>query len=74
MIFKNNTAKLAGNSIYMSPLYDCQQLYLKEVNSKLIYQTLFHFEAKNNNVRLSEISSVPVKGQFRLYICLDNQY
>ena len=60
MIFKNNTAKLAGNSIYMSPLYDCQQLYLKEVNSSVIYQTLFHFEAKNNNVRLSEISSVPV--------------
>ena len=60
MIFKNNTAKLAGNSIYMSPLYDCQQLYLKEVNSNVIYQTLFHFEAKNNNVRLSEISSVPV--------------
>ena len=60
LIFKRNTAKLAGNSIYMSPLYDCQQLYLKEVNSSVIYQTLFHFEAKNNNVKVSEISSVPV--------------
>ena len=59
LIFKNNTAKLAGNSIYMSPLYDCQQLYLKEINSSFIYQTLFHFEAKNNN-RLGEISSVAV--------------
>ena len=59
--FKNNTATLAGNSIYMSPMYDCQQLYLKEVNSSVIYQTLFHFEEKNNNVRLNEISSVAVK-------------
>ena len=54
MVFKNNTAKLAGHSIYMSPLYDCQ-----EVNSSYIYQTLFHFETKNNN-RLYEISSVAV--------------
>ena len=59
-IFKNNTAKLAGNSIYMSPLYDCQQMYLKEVNSSVIYQRLFHFEGKNNN-GLHEISSVPVR-------------
>ena len=46
LFFKNNTATLAGNSIYMSPLYDCQQLYLKEVNSYVIYQKLFHFEQK----------------------------
>ena len=60
MFFKNNTAILVGNSIYMSPLYDCQQLYLKEVNSSVIYQTLFHFEAKNNNYGFNEISSIPV--------------
>ena len=60
MFFKNNTAILAGNSIYMSPLYDCQQLYLKEVNYSVIYQTLFHFEAKNNNYGFNEISSIPV--------------
>ena len=59
MVFKNNTAELAGNSIYMSPLYDCQQMYLKDVNSSVIYQRLFHFEGKNND-RLHEISSVPV--------------
>ena len=60
LFFKNNTATLAGNSIYMSPLYDCQQLYLKEVNSNVIYQKLFHFEAKSNNHGFAEISSVPV--------------
>ena len=55
--FKNNTAQLAGNSIYMSPLYDCQQLYLKNVNSSDIYEMLFHFEEKNND---HEVSSVAV--------------
>ena len=66
MVFKNNTAILAGNSIYMSPLYDCQQLYLKEVNTTLIYQTLFLFKAKDNNPLLiiSEISSVAVRTHF----------
>ena len=61
LIFKDNTAQLAGNSIYMSPLYDCQQLYLKEVNSSDIYQTLFHFEAISNNHWFTEISSVAVR-------------
>ena len=60
MIFKNNTAKLAGNSIYMSPLYDCQQVYLKEVNSSYIYQRILHFEVQNNDSRFSEMSSVAV--------------
>ena len=60
LIFKNNTAILAGNSVYVSPLYDCQQLYLKEVNSSKIYQTLFHFPVKDNDQMFSEISSVPV--------------
>ena len=64
MVFKNNTAILAGNSIYMSPLYDCQQLYLKEVNSSHIYQTLFLFEAKGNDPLFSEISSVAVSTHF----------
>ena len=51
---------MAGNSIYMSPLYDCQQLYLKEVNSNDIYQTLFYFETKSNDHDFAEISSVAV--------------
>ena len=61
LIFKDNTAQLAGNSIYMSPLYDCQQLYLKEVNSSDIYQTLFNFEARSNDHWFTEISSVAVR-------------
>ena len=60
MIFNKNTANLAGNSMYMSPLYDCQQFYLKQVNSSNIYQTLFHFEAKDNNPSFDEISSVAI--------------
>ena len=60
LIFKNNTAILAGNSIYMSPLYDCQQLHLKERNWNYIYGKLFHFETKNNDNRLGAISSVAV--------------
>ena len=58
LFFKNNTAQLAGNSIYMSPLYDCQQLHLKNVNScnNIIYKKLFHFEDEG----FAEISSVAV--------------
>ena len=41
MIFKENSAILAGNSIYVSPLYKCQQLYLKEVNSSDLYSKRF---------------------------------
>ena len=60
LIFKDNTAQLAGNSIYMFPLYDCQQLYLKNVNSRDIYHKLFHFKVKNNDHCFTEISSVAV--------------
>ena len=61
LIFKNNTATLAGSSIYTSPLYDCQQLYIKEINSSHIYQKLFRFEAKGNDPLFSQISSLAVK-------------
>ena len=40
MTFRQNSAILAGNSIYVSPLYKCQQLYLKEVNSSDLYSKL----------------------------------
>ena len=60
LIFKNNTAQIAGNSIYMSPLYECQQLYLKNGNSSYIYSKLLHFEVKNNDHGFTEISSVAV--------------
>ena len=67
LIFKNNTAILAGNSIYMSPLYDCQQLHIKEVNSSNLYRALFHFDATDNGQMSSEISSVPVS-TYRCYV------
>ena len=57
MSFKENNAKLAGNSIYISPLYDCQQLYLKKVNLRELYMKLFHFQG---NKTYLEISSVAV--------------
>ena len=57
MSFKGNAAKLAGNSIYVSPLYDCQQLYLKKENLNDLYKKLFHF---NENRTYLEISSVAV--------------
>ena len=59
MIFKQNSAILAGNSIYVSPLYECQQLYLKEVNSSDLYNKLFHFKGEDTNDN-GEISSVAV--------------
>ena len=59
MIFKENSAKFAGNSIYVSPLYKCQQLYLKEVNSSDLYSKLFHFKGEDTNHN-GEISSVAV--------------
>ena len=60
LFFKNNTAQLAGNSVYMSPLYDCQQLYLKKINSSEVYEALFHFDVKNNDHWFTEVSSVAV--------------
>ena len=80
--FENNTAQLAGNSIYMSPLYDCQQLYLNKVNSSDVYQKLIQFEAKSNYHWFNEISSVAIntyrcninnigdnKNQIKVYPC-----
>ena len=43
---------------YMTELYDCQQLCLKEVNSSHLYHKLFHFEAKDN---ASLFSQIPVR-------------
>ena len=57
MSFKENNAKLAGNSIYVSPLYDCKQLYLKKVNLNDLYRKIFHFYG---NKTYLEISSVAV--------------
>ena len=60
LFFNNNTATLAGNSIYVSPLYDCQQLYLTNVNSSDLFNKVFHFIGDN---QVREISSVAVSTQ-----------
>ena len=60
LIFHNNTATLAGNSIYVSPLYDCQQLYLTNINSSDLFNKVFHFIGDN---QVREISSVAVSTQ-----------
>ena len=56
MSFKVNNAKLAGNSIYISPLYDCQQLYLKKVNLSGLYMKLFHFHGNKTYLEISSIA------------------
>ena len=57
LTFKNNSAGYAGNSIYVSPLYDCHQLSLKETNNTDIYNKLFNFDGNNH---IGEVSSVAV--------------
>ena len=57
LTFKNNSAKYAGNSIYVSPLYECQQLLLKDSNITDLYNELFYFDGNNDT---GEVSSVAV--------------
>ena len=57
LTFKNNSAKYAGNSIYVSPLYECQQLSLKDSNNTDLYNALFYFDGNNDT---GEVSSVDV--------------
>ena len=73
LFFQNNTDKLAGNFIYMSSLYGCQQLYFKEVYYSYIYQALFNFDTKNNDYRLSEISSIAVTTDHCIINSIDNK-
>ena len=57
LTFKNNSAKYAGNSIYVSPLYECQQLSLKDSNNTELYNALFYFDGNNDT---GEVSSFAV--------------
>ena len=63
--FKGNTAGLAGNSIYATPLYNCSFLYTQNdfkpdhFDWKLI--TYFGEPCSTNNDELKQISSQPVK-------------
>ena len=56
MSFKENNAKLAGNSIYVSPLYDCKQLYMKKVNLSELYMKLFHFQGNKTHLEISSVA------------------
>ena len=57
LTFKNNSAKYAGNSIYVSPLYECQQLSFKDSNNTELYNELFYFDGNNY---IEEVSSFAV--------------
>ena len=61
LTFMKNTAKLAGNSVYVSPLYDCKQTQLNEVNLSDTYNKIFYFYEYNH---IGEISSVAVRTNF----------
>ena len=60
--FISNKARIAGNSLYISPLTDCS-LRLSttiDVNTSTVFKEVFHFEDKFDN-GLLEISSPPVQ-------------
>ena len=59
LIFKYNSAKYAGNSIYIAPLYECQQLFLKDSNNTDLYNELFYFDGNNDigEVSLAAVST-----------------
>uniref|UniRef100_A0A1X7US01 Transmembrane protein n=1 Tax=Amphimedon queenslandica TaxID=400682 RepID=A0A1X7US01_AMPQE len=60
LYFINNTAGLAGNSMYVSPLYECHQLK-SNFNTSVLYHALSHFVSGNKIS--NEIASVAVSTQ-----------
>ena len=64
--FINNSAILAGNSIYAVPLYQCSQQTLQPNDINLFDLSIFSFNDEVDN-GLPSVASVPVK------ICLCNQ-
>ena len=58
--FINNTAGLAGNSMYVSPSYDCQQLK-SPLNTSVLYNVISHFD--HSRKITNEIVSVAVTTQ-----------
>ena len=50
---------LAGNSIYVSPLHNSQQLHLIGVNSSDLFNKMLHVKGEDSNYN-GEISSVVV--------------
>lgn len=61
--FSNNSAHIAGNSIYIESLYFCSMRIAPRIrvsNTSVIYDSSFKFENKVNN-GLMEMSSTPYK-------------
>jgi len=69
LIFQNNKAYFAGNSIYISKLYTCSMLLSPDVhvNLSVLYNSTFIFTSKTNN-GLIEMSSSP----YRPFSCSNN--
>ena len=58
--FDGNTAMLAGNSIYITDLYECKQRYVKTDNMNVLYNEIFAFKGMGNTSnKLAQISSAP---------------
>ena len=67
MTFQNNSANNGGNSILVSPLYNCQQQNLSMGQEFKLYASVFSFEDNPQNYH-NNISSMPEK----LIVC-DNE-
>ena len=62
--FISNHARLAGNSIYASPLYQCSNRLSPTIKAdpETIYKTIFHFiDSANGGNGLLEMSSKPMQ-------------
>ena len=57
--FFNNTARLAGKAMYVSPSYKCQQL-TSPFNTSVLYNAIIHILDNNT---MNQIVSVPVRTQ-----------
>ena len=67
--FINNTAGLAGNSMYVSPSYDCQQ-FKSPFNTSVLYKAISHFGCSNDVSH--EIVSIAVTTQLCSINGVDN--
>ena len=60
LYFEGNTAVLAGNSIYITDLYECKQHYVEADNMAVLYDNIFTFKGmRNTNNKLAQMSSAP---------------
>ena len=76
MVFLNNSAKIAGNSIYGNPLYNCHLTHISlieniydDATQAVLYQKVFTFQNTVSN-NLSEVNSA----QEMICICLNSTF